>query len=226
MPSNIFRLLVTAILVAAIALISGCRSQPTGPPGSNQPGAANDASPARSADEIALLDAAINGDTAEVKRLLDKGVSPNTKDGDGRTPLTEAAFRGHTEIVKLLIDHGSELFAKKKDGETPVSMAAGHKDTADLIKQELQLIDVARAGDDQAVKELLDKGAYPSVKDVDGRTPLTEAAWNNHAQTVRLLLEKGADPNGKKNDGATPLSIANGRGYKEIAELLKKAGAK
>ena len=105
-------------------------------------------------------------------------------------------------------------------------MAAGHKDIADMIQREMQLLDIAGKGDSKMVQELLDKGAHVNVRDEAGRTPLTEAAWNNHVDTVRLLLDKGADPNARKIDGATPMSIATGKGYKEIAELLKKAGAK
>jgi ankyrin repeat protein len=85
-------------------------------------------------------------------------------------------------------------------------------------------LEVSGSGDTKLVKELLDQGTYVNVRDPDGRTPLTEAVWNNHGEIVRLLLEKGADPNAKKNRGATPLSIAMGKGYKEIAGL-KKTGA-
>ncbi len=156
--------------------------------------------------------------------MLDKGVNPNTRDGDGRTPFTEAAFYGHTEIARMLINHGADIFAKKRDGASAITTS--NKDIGQLIKQNLALIDAARSGDDKAVKDMLDKGACVNIHDADGRTALTEAAWNNHLETVKLLLEKGADVNAKKKDGASPLSIATGRGSKEIAELLKKAGAK
>ena len=226
MPVNIFRLLVSASLLAQLVLISGCGAKPATPATNSQSAAVNNVPPARSADEITLLDASIKGDTATVKTLLDKGVTPNTKDGDGRTPLTEAAYYGHAEIARLLIDHGADLFAKKRDGETPITMAAGHRDIVELIRRDLELSDVARKGDDKVVKEMLDRGAYVNIRDADGRTPLTEAAWENQVETVKLLLESGANPNAKKNDGTTPLTIATGRGHKEIAELLKKAGAK
>jgi ankyrin repeat protein len=238
MPANIFRssgtsvlpvavtLFVVSLLLSTLVLLSGCNPKPAPPATNSAPAAVNNAPPSRSADEIALLDASIKGDTAAVKSLLDKGVSPNTKDNDGRTPLTEAAYRGYTEIAKMLIDHGADLFAKKRDGETPITMAAGHPDIAQLMKRDLELADVARKGDEKAVKEMLDKGAYVNVRDPEGRTPLTEAAWEGHVEVVKLLLERGADANARKNDGTTPLSIATGRGHKEIAELLKKAGAK
>ncbi len=220
---------LTSALILAVALCAACKQPPaqrnattpaaTGTGVSNQPGE-------RTADEIALIDVSIKGDTAAVKTLLDRGVNANTKDPDGRTPLTEAAYYGYTEIARLLLDHGADVFAKKIHGETVSDMAAGHKDIAAMIKREMDLLEASERGDVQAVKDLLDKGAHANVHDPDGRTPLTEAVWNNNSELVKLLLERGANPNAKKNDGATPLGIAKGKGFKEIVEMLKKAGAK
>lgn len=217
----------TCLLLAAAFAISACKPQHTAPTTNNSPATTPSKDPAsRSADEVALLDASIKGDAAAVRALLDKGVTPNAKDGDGRTPLTEAAYYGHTEIVKMLIGKGADVWAKKRDGETPVTMAAGHPDIVKLLKQDQDLIEAARAGDNKTIQSLLDNGAYVNSRDAEGRTPLTEAAWEGRAETVKLLLEKGADPNLKKNDGLAPLVIAVSKGNKEIEELLKKAGAK
>jgi uncharacterized protein len=222
------QILFLSLFLICLLVLGGCRKNPAAPasPPKSSASPAKTGPASRSADEIALLNASIKGDTATAKTLLDRGVNPNTKDGDGRTPLTEASFYGHTEIAKMLLAHGADVFAKKIHGETVLDMASGHKDIADLIKAEMDLLGAAGKGDAKLVKELLDKGAYPNVRDPDGRTPLTESVWNNHVEVVKLLLDKGADPNQKKNDGATPLSIATGKGYKELVELLKKAGAK
>jgi ankyrin repeat protein len=230
MPANILRPLVASVVLLALVLFSGCKPKPAAPPTTSATPppvvAPNKDSATRSADEIALLEASINGDTAQVKALLEKGVSPNTKDSEGRTPLTEAAYRGATEIVRMLIDHGADLFAKKNDGETAITMAAGHPDIANLIKLNLELLEMAGKGDVKGVQERLDKGASVNIRDPEGRTPLTESVWAGHVQVVKLLLERGANPNLRKNDGAAPLSIATGRGNKEIVEMLKKAGGK
>jgi ankyrin repeat protein len=170
-----------------------------------------------------LRAAAVSGDIAAVKALLDKGVNVNAKDTEGRTALTEAAYWGHTDIAALLIESGADIFAKKNDGSTPLTVAGTHKEIAELIQRDLQLLDAAGKGESAKVRELLDKGAYVNVRDPDGRTPLTESIWGNHVDTVRLLLDKGADAHATKVDGATPLSIATSKGYKEIVELLKQA---
>jgi ankyrin repeat protein len=56
------------------------------------------------------------------------------------------------------------------------------------------------------VRLLLDRGADPDYKDVDGRTPLWWAAWEGQDAVVRLLLNKGAELQSKDVDGQTPLS--------------------
>jgi cytohesin len=223
------RFIGLSVSSACFIFVAGCNPQPSPPsapsptPTASSPVAS---SAARTPDEIALIEASIKGDTAAVQDLLNKGVNPNTKDSEGRTPLSEACFYGHIDIVKALVVKGGNVWAKKSDGETPFTMAAGHPEVMQFLKQNQELIEAAHNGDNKTVQALLDKGAYVNAKDGDGRTALTEAAWENHIDTVKLLLNKGADPNARKNDGTTPMSIARGRGYKEIEEMLKKAGEK
>jgi cytohesin len=218
--------LITVSLAALLLAVGACKPRPTTPAATSSATAVNNVGANRTADEIALLEASIKGDNAAVQALLDKGVNPNSKDNDGRMPLTEAAFYGHTEIVKMLIAKGGDVWARKGDGQTAVSLADGHPDIVKLLKTNQDLIEAARLGDNKAVQSLLDQGAYVNSRDGDGRTPLTEATWEGHADTVKLLLEKGADPNLRKNDGLAPRVIALSKGNKEIEELLKKAGAK
>jgi len=218
---------VVTFLVFAL-LPAGCRkpAPPATPTAANPSPAANTATIERTPAEVALIEAAVKGDTAAVKELLGRGTNPNTKDPEGRTPLTEAAYYGHTATVKLLLDQGADVFAKKAHGETAYEMAAAHPEVAQMIKREIDLLAAATKNDSKLVKELLDQGAHANVRDPEGRTPLTEAVWNNNPELVSLLIEHGASVNARKNDGATPLSIAQGKGYKQIIERLRKAGAK
>jgi ankyrin repeat protein len=68
------------------------------------------------------------GTRAVVKLLLEKGAAVESKDRDGRTPLSWAAAQnGHEAVVKLLLEKGkAELESKDKDGRTPLSWAAGN----------------------------------------------------------------------------------------------------
>jgi len=167
------------LLFASLLLLPSCRRKTATPSSASSKPVSERAGtdPARAEDEAALREAAIKGDIGTVKVLLDEGVNVNAKDADGRTALTEAAFYGRTEIAKMLLDKGADVFAKKNDGATLLTIASSHKEIAEMIQQEIQLLEVAGKGDNAMVKELLDKGAYVDVRDPEGRTPLTEAMW-------------------------------------------------
>ena len=71
------------------------------------------------------------------------------------------------------------------------------------------------------------KGANVNLKQVEGRTPLYQAAsLGNGAAIVRQLLAAGADPNVAMINGRTPLMAAAGRGDVEVMQILVAAGAK
>jgi len=56
-----------------------------------------------------LLQAAKDGDLAEVEKLLELGVGVDFQGSIGRTALMEASYSGYTEIVELLIDAGADV---------------------------------------------------------------------------------------------------------------------
>jgi len=82
--------------------------------------------------------------------------------------------------------------------------------------------------DRAAVKELLDDGKTPNVRQSDGTTPLMIAVSNGDADIVALLLTKGADPNARGQGGVTALSIARSRGPAgaPMVQQLQRAGAR
>jgi len=81
--------------------------------------------------------------------------------------------------------------------------------------------------DRTAVKELLDDGKSPNVRQQDGLTPLMIAASNGDRDIAAMLLAKGADPN-LRAGGRSALSIAKARGAAgaEMVQLLQRGGAK
>ncbi len=56
-----------------------------------------------------------------------------------------------------------------------------------------ELIKAARAGDADAVAELLDREADVDARDRNGATALVAAAYGNHVGAARLLVAAGAD---------------------------------
>ena len=83
------------------------------------------------------------------------------------------------------------------------------------------LLDAAKEGNIEAVKQHLANGADVNAKD-DGWTPLHNAAGYSTKEMVELLISNGANVNAKNDDGWTPLHDA---ATKEVAELLIAKGA-
>ncbi|MGB9181162.1 MAG: ankyrin repeat domain-containing protein [Pyrinomonadaceae bacterium] len=227
------RLPALVLPLTLLITMAGCSKTPVAPGAANAPrtpdsnnNKSNEA--ARKEAESALFAAAQKGDLPTAKALLERGVNPNAKDAEGRTPLTEATYNQHADVVKLLLEKGADPTLKKNDGATAASFAEskGNKQIMELFEQSKSLVEAGSKGDNKKVKELLDKGVGPNVRWGDGRTALTEAAWNGHAETVKLLLESGADPKIKKLDGSDAASLAAGNGHKDIADMINKyAGA-
>ncbi|MDA7520848.1 ankyrin repeat domain-containing protein, partial [bacterium] len=99
------------------------------------------------------------------------------------------------------------------------------------------LIQAARDGDIEAVKQHLAAGANVNAKDTKGKvqevpfqkgwTSLHHAAGAGHKEIVQLLIKKKADTNAKapkSSGGHTPIDLT--RGHPEITELLHKHGSK
>ena len=81
--------------------------------------------------------------------------------------------------------------------------------------------------DRAAVKELLDAGKSPNVRQSNGFTPLMLAASNGDTEIAAMLLARGANPN-PRVAGLSALSIAKSQGSAGAAMvgLLERSGAK
>ncbi len=81
----------------------------------------------------------------------------------------------------------------------------------------------AAKGDNDAVRELLAKGAKPGRAGAEGMTPLMVAAQHGHAEVARTLVDAGADVNAKRSGperGRTALIDAAWSGRTEIVRQL------
>ncbi|XP_032424621.1 BRCA1-associated RING domain protein 1 [Xiphophorus hellerii] len=102
---------------------------------------------------------------------------------------------------------GSPAIRKRNHrGETPLHLAA--------IK-----------GDVDSVKELLDQGADPNLKDNAGWTPLHEACNLGHLAAVKVLVARGALLNTPGYENDSPLHDAVRNGHAAIVKLLLQLGA-
>ncbi|OYT69279.1 MAG: hypothetical protein CFK49_07970 [Armatimonadetes bacterium JP3_11] len=83
--------------------------------------------------------AAIYGRTRVLKAMLDRGVSPNLRDRNGRTLLMLAAENGHRETVKLLLERGADPKTRSALGDTALDAArrSGDPEIVRMIEQRL-----------------------------------------------------------------------------------------
>ena len=88
------------------------------------------------------------------------------------------------------------------------------------LEADRALLNGAREGNIEAVKQHLAAGADVNVKDNNGCTPLHTAT----KEIAELLIAKGVDVNAKDDFGRTPLDFA--KPYPKTADLLRKHGGK
>jgi len=155
-----------------------------------------------------LQRAAYDGNTNEVRRLLDKGADVNAQ-YYGITALMDAAAKGHAETVRLLLDKGADVNATRSNGGTV-------------------LINAACYGHAECVRLLLGRGADVNAKSSSGWTALINAAAEGRTECVRLLLAHGANIEARTqgNEYApsrTALEWAQAENFPEIVKLIEAA---
>jgi WD40 repeat protein len=80
-------------------------------------------------------------------------------------------------------------------------------------------------GDLAAVTALVGKGTSVDVRNAKKRTPLYNAAKNDHLDVAAYLIEHGADVNAAATGGLTPMWPTIERGHAKMVELLLAKGA-
>src|SRR6516225_5659876 len=70
-----------------------------------------------------LFQAIRNGDASTVKRLLRRGVNPDSKDEDGTPSLMAAALYASADSVKVLLNYGANPNKTNRSGATALMWA-------------------------------------------------------------------------------------------------------
>jgi len=124
-------------------------------------------------------------------------------------------------VAVLLVGCGK---AQHSTGDKPAERVAEVAQPAEssrpLSEANSALMDAAKKGNIEAVKQHLTGGADVNAKGVGGMTPLHRAAREGHKEVSELLIANSADVNAKDKTGRTPLHRAAREGHKEVAELL------
>jgi len=184
-----------------------------------------------------LIVAVVNDRADEVKRLLSRGLDPNSVDPTGDPLLVIAARAGNAATVDVLLAAKANVDAKNRFGDTALMVAAlnGKLDIVRKLRTrgaELNprgwtpLIYAATGGHDDIVTYLLDQGADINAQSPNGTTALMMAVRESRASTFDLLLRRGADIRHRNENGASALDWAKRGNETAMAEKLRRAGAK
>ncbi|SIS11720.1 ankyrin repeat domain-containing protein [Williamsia sterculiae] len=102
---------------------------------------------------------ALEGEADKVREALADGADVNARDDVGFTPLSFAAQEAKGEVVKILLDAGAEVDVRDtRNGNTPLWNS---------------VFSSSKGGDGKwiAMRELLDRGADPDLKNNHDRSP-------------------------------------------------------
>jgi ankyrin repeat protein len=182
-----------------------------------------------------LLVAARNADAEGVKKSLDRGAMPNSRNRLGKTSLYLSVEKNRIDIGTMLIAAGADVNMPSLEKVTPLIAAsyagslpfvdlllkngAKHEPTDRLHKS--ALVYAAGMGHTAVVERLLQAGAPVDETPVDALTPLMWAAGQGHMETVKLLLAKGANKLLKDDRGLTAMDMAKEANHAAIVSLLQ-----
>ncbi len=162
-----------------------------------------------------VADAAMRGDVAGIRTLIQQKADVNLAQSDGATAIQWAAYRNDTAMADLLIAAKADVKIPNRDGATALRLASvnGSADMIDrLIKAgananetgpngETPLMFASRNGNPAAIKALVAAKADVNAKEkVRGTTPLMWAAEQSHPEAVAVLVAAGADVSARSNN--------------------------
>eukprot|EP00759_Apiculatamorpha_spiralis_P023235 PhF_6_TR27124/c0_g1_i1/m.39542 len=161
---------------------------------------------------LQLIEAARDGQTELLSKLIETGLNPTVKDSFGSNPLHYAASNGHLDAVELLLTKGCPALVVNKIGCTPFHNACsnGH-------------VSVVR----RLLRESIAPTMYINMYEMNGELPIHEAAAHGHVEIVNILIENKADihaPTQSENQN-TALHEGARKGHVSILETLLRAGA-
>jgi uncharacterized protein len=181
-----------------------------------------------------VANAAMSGDKAAVRSLVQKKADVNAPQIDGTTALHWAVQADDLELVDLLIRNGARVSAATVVGATPLQLAAvngsaalldrlvaaGADPNAPLTRSgDTALMIASRTGKVDAVRVLLDRDAKVNAQETwGGTTALMWAVSEKHPDVVKLLIERGADVNAR----SYYVPAAAGRGFEGTTPVAQK----
>jgi hypothetical protein len=180
--------------------------------------------------QLSLAEAAAEGRTDELERLVSKGADVNSQGVEGMTALYWAMSHLSRKGVSWLLEHGANPnISFTHDGTSATSLAAMQEDPWFLkevlshggdvnfrnsLNERTPIFDALATHRDDNVRALIAVGADMNTYDHLGLTPLVEAAANQRYELVYDMLVAGADPT---------MTVPKGRGNKTILSVVRRS---
>ncbi len=162
------------------------------------------------------VETAMFGSTADLKRLLDQGLSPDAATAGGRTSLLMMVVPD-LEKVQLLVQRGADVNALSSRRYSALLVAAQYENSTEVIRA------------------LMARGAQVRVPEDKGKpaanaSALFFAAHGGNATILPTLRKAGDDPDSPTMMFGTfpvrPLQLATSWGYTPVMRALLDLGAK
>jgi len=164
-------------------------------------------------DRMTVAQAVIHNDTAQLKKLLSAGHSPDEFHSDGYSALFYASIVGSLEILELLLESGADLNIGANGKQQPLTVLSYKGDELCHI----------------TAKEYFDKKAERTIYSnrlLFGEAPIFAACEAGRTDVVRRLIKAGCDVNATTKIGSvSPLMLAIVSQNEELIEFLIEAGA-
>ena len=190
----------------------------------------------RGTDVWKMITAAIKGDLATIKRLVEKDPRLVGCSNQYRSPLHFATQENHIDVVRFLLDHGADATYRSGNywHERPSAIAdeRGYQELNELFTSHLastagvneggeRIAKTIRSRDVGAVRKLLESDPdLLTAGDARGNLPIHWSVMIRSIPMIDLVLEIGGDINAMRPDGARPLDLSNGdyyhRGWRDV----------
>ena len=168
-----------------------------------------DVESANAEGQTALMVVARTGNVAAAKALLIAGAKVNaTESFGGQSPLMWAAAQCQPAMIRMLIEYGAKVNARGAVRDWQARITAEPRPKDRHIGGFTPLLYVAREGDVESAKALIEGGADINLDSRDRETPLVLALENEHFDLAAYLISAGADVDKWDLYGRSPLYTA------------------